>query len=96
MELVCICTNGSNINLNFMTLAPEFVINDLVINFSWYLPVIETGHTVCIFLVCVCVRVCVRMCLCVQLASLSLGADGLDEIPRVVSAMFGQCKWLMS
>lgn len=64
MELVCICTNGSNINLNFMTLAPEFVINDPVINFSWYLPVIETGHTVCIFLVCVCMCMCAYVSVC--------------------------------
>lgn len=67
MELVCIRTNGSNINLNFMTLAPEFVINDLVINFSWYLPVIETGHSlecVSFWCVCVCVYVCVCVCVC--------------------------------
>lgn len=49
-----------------MILAPEFVINDLVINFRW-LSVIEPVHTVCVFV-------------CVHLASLSLGTHSLDEI----------------
>lgn len=70
-----------------MTLASEF-INEMVINFRWYLSLNLYTQRVSFW--------CVRMCACVQLANLSLGTHSLDEIQRVVSVMFGQCKWLMS